>query len=78
MSWLFGCVEKQFGKIRVILTYLKSESGKQTIAMHVLPKISGRKSNQAMKICQLIEHNMRNNFPEKSYAKSKLSISLDK
>ena len=59
-------------------------------AIHILPNISRRKGNQAMKFDQLIEYNMKNIFVEKSYTKcagetiprplskkSKLSISLD-
>ena len=58
--------------------------------MHILTNISKSKGNQAMEFGQLIEHNMRNIFFEKSYTncdgdtiprpfskKSKLSISLD-
>ena len=58
--------------------------------MHILPNISRSKNNQTMKFGQLIECNMRNIFPEKSYTKwggetsprpfsekLKLSISLD-
>ena len=37
--------------------------------MHMLPNISRNKNNQAMKFGQLIEHNMRSIFVEKSYAK---------
>ena len=56
----------------------------------MLNNISKSKSNQAMKLGQLIEYNMRNIFLEESYTKcgaeslprpiskkSKLSISLD-
>ena len=63
---------------------------KKTIAMHILTIISGSKGNETMKFRQLIEHNMRDIFLEKSYTKwvvqtiprsfsrtSKLSISLD-
>ena len=59
--------------------------------MHILPNISRSKGNQIIKFGQLIECNMRNNFPEKSYTKCggetsprpfseklKLTISLDK
>ena len=69
---------------------MTSQTGKQTIAIHILPNISKSKSNQTLKFDQLIECNMRNNFLEKSYTKcggetsstqfskkSKLSISLD-
>ena len=37
--------------------------------MHVLPNNSRNKSNQTMKLCQLIEYDMRNIFLEKSYTK---------
>ena len=60
------------------------------MAIHILPNISESKGNQAMKIGQLIEYNMRNIFVEKPYArcvreaiprplskKPKLSISQD-
>ena len=69
---------------------MTSQSGKQTIAIHILPNVSRSKGNQTMKVGQLIEYNMRNNFLEKSYSecggetnprpfseKLKLSISLD-
>ena len=75
---------------RLISKSMASQAGYQTIATHILPNISRSKSNQAMKFGQLIEHNMRNIFVEKSYKKcagetiprplskkSKLSISLD-
>ena len=58
--------------------------------MHIFTNISRSKGNQAMKLGQLIEYNMRNIFLEKSYTKcgretiprpfsrkSKLSKSLD-
>ena len=35
--------------------------------MHILSNISRSKDNQKTKFEQLIEHNMRNNLPEKSY-----------
>ena len=60
------------------------------MAIHILHNISRSKGNQAMKVGQLIEYNMRNVFVEKSYTKcagetlprllskkSKLSISQD-
>ena len=77
-------------KIRLILKFMTSQPGKQTIGIHILPNISRSKGNQTMKIGQLIEYNMRYNFVEKLYIKcagetvprplskkSKLSISLD-
>ena len=68
---------------------MTSQPGKQIIAIHILPNISRRKGNQAMKFGNLIEYN-RNIFLEESYTqcgketlprpfsiKSKLSMSLD-
>ena len=43
---------------------MTSKPGKQTIAMHVLHNTSRSKANQAMKIGQLIEYNMKNIFLE--------------
>ena len=48
---------------------MTSQPGKQTNAIHTLPNISRINGNQTMKFGQLIEHNMRNTFLEKSYAK---------
>ena len=69
---------------------MTSQPGYKIIAIHILLNISRRKENQAMKLGQLIEYNLRNIFLEKSYTnyvgktiprpfskKSKLSISLD-
>ena len=69
---------------------MTSQSGKQTIAIHILPNMSRSKGNQTMKFGQLIEYKMRNIFREKSYTnrwvktiprpfseKSELSKSLD-
>ena len=36
---------------------MASQPGQQTIAIHILPNISGSKSNQAMKLSQLIDYN---------------------
>ena len=41
------------------------QTGKWTISMHILPNISRRKGNQAVKFGQLIECNMRSTFLEK-------------
>ena len=67
---------------------MMSQRGKQTIAIHILPNISGSKGKKTMKFCQLIEFSLRL-FTWKSYTKfgretiprsfsktSKLSISL--
>ena len=42
-----------------------SQSGKQTIAIHILPNISKGKGNQTMKFGQLIEYDTRSIFLEK-------------
>ena len=77
-------------KMKLISKLITSQPGKQTIAIYILPNISRSKGNQAMKSGQLIKHNMKNIFLEKSYStcgretipklfskKSKLSISQD-
>ena len=69
---------------------MSSQSGYQTIVIHILTNISISKDNQTTKFGQLIEYNKRNIFLEKSdtecgggtfpkpfYKNSKLSISLD-
>ena len=68
---------------------MTSQSGLKTIVKHIY--ISRSKGNQTMTFVQLIEHNMRNNFLEKSYTKCggeasprtfsgklKMGISLDR
>ena len=44
---------------------MTSQSGLQTIGIHILPNISQSKGNQTMKFGQLIEHNKRSNFLQK-------------
>ena len=69
---------------------MTSQTGKQIIAINILPNISKGKGNQAMKFDQLTEYNMINIFLKKSqrksggktslrtfYEKSKLSVTLD-
>ena len=68
---------------------MTSKTGKQIIAVYILPNILLPKGNQTIKFGQLIEHYVRNIFLEKSctkcggetslrslFKKSKLSISL--
>ena len=62
----FGHVER---KRRLILKFMTSQPGKQTIAIHIQHYISRSKDNQTVKLGQLIEYNMRKIFLEKSYAK---------
>ena len=57
-------------KIRLISKFVKSQPGKQTIAIYILPNISRRKGSQTVKFGQSIEYRMRNIFLEKSYTKS--------
>ena len=54
--------------IRLISKFMTSQSGKQTIATHILPNVSRRKGNQTMKFGQLIEFN-RKFFLKKSCIK---------
>ena len=44
---------------------MASQSGLQTIPIHILPKMSQVKGNQTIKFGQLIEHNTRNIFLQK-------------
>ena len=48
---------------------MTSETGYQTLAIHILSNISRSKGNETMKFGQLIEYNMRNIFLQKSYTK---------
>ena len=48
---------------------MTSQSGQQTITIHILPNISQSKGNQTMKLGQLIECNKRNMFHQKLYGK---------
>ena len=56
-------------KIRLILKFMISQLGKETVAIRILPNTSRSKDNQTIKICQLIEYSIRNIFLEKSYTK---------
>ena len=65
LSWLFGQAEKRF-----VIT-MKSQPGKQTISTHILPNIlKSRRSNQAMKVGQLMECNI--NFYLKNHTQNVL------
>ena len=57
-------------KIRLISKFMMSQPAKQTIAINILSSISGSKSNQAVKLGQLIQYNKRNVFFFKSYAEN--------
>ena len=49
-------------KIRVISKFLTSKPAQQTIGIHISSNISRSKSNQTMKIGQLIEYDKGNIF----------------
>ena len=53
------------GKIRLTSKFMMSQTGLQTIAIHILTNISESKGNQSMKFGQLREYNKRNIFPQK-------------
>ena len=63
--WKNGTISK----IRLILKLKRHNLGKKTIAIHILPNISRSKGNRTIKFGQLIEHNKRNIFLEKSHTK---------
>ena len=44
---------------------MTSQPGQQTIEIHILPNISGSKSNQTLKLSQLIDYNKKKNFLQK-------------
>ena len=48
---------------------MTSKTGKETITIHMLLDISRNKGTQTMKVGQLIEYNIGNNFLEKSGTK---------
>ena len=56
-------------KMRLISKFMMPQTGKQTIAIHILPNIVTSKCYQAIRFGQLIEQNIRNNYIEKSYTK---------
>ena len=56
-------------KIKLTSKFIKSQPGKQTIAIHILTNISISKGNQTKKFGQLIEYNIRIIFLLKSYTK---------
>ena len=50
-------------KLWLISKLMLSQKGQQIIAIQILPNISSSKGNQAIKLGQLIKHNIRNIFP---------------
>ena len=55
--------------VRLTSKFMASQSGLQTIAIHILLNISHSKSNQTMKFGQLIENNKRNILLQKLWRK---------
>ena len=91
-SWQFGHLEKttQLETSGYFQNPWGHNLEKKAIATNLFPNMSRSKGNQAMKVGQLIEYNIRNMFVEKLYTKcggetipwswckkSKLSMSLD-
>ena len=62
----FDHAEKRLRKIRLISKFMTSQPGKQTIAIYILSNTWRNKGKQTMKFGQLLEHNTKNNFLEKS------------
>ena len=52
-------------KIKLISKFMTSQSGKQTIAIHILPNTSRSKGSHTMEFGQFIEYNIGNIFLEK-------------
>ena len=48
---------------------MRAKTAQQIITTHILSNISRSKGSRTIKFGQLIEHNMRNIFLEKAYAK---------
>ena len=69
LFWLFGHAEKWLNHKNKVNFKIKSQPGKQKIAMHLLPNISRSKGNQTVKLGQLIEYTWKTFFLEKSYTK---------
>ena len=59
LSWILGHIKENglIRNIRLISEFMTSQTGQQTIAIHILLSISRSKGNQTMKPGQLIEYN---------------------
>ena len=55
---------------------MTSQTGQQTIPIHILPNIFTSKSIQAIKLGQLIDYNKRNDFLQKLCRTSDWLVSL--
>ena len=68
LSWLFGYVEKRFGKkAKVNFNFYDVTDSAKIIKIHIFPNIARSNDNQTMRFGQLIECNMRIIFTEKAY-----------
>ena len=68
LSWHLDHVEKPLAwKIRLVSTFMTSQTGWKTIVIHRFHKISKGKGNLAIIFGQLKWYNMWNIFMEKSY-----------
>ena len=66
LSWPFGHVKNDLiRKIRLILKFMTSQPGKQTIAIDILHNITRSKGYRTIKVGQLIEYNEINLFLQK-------------
>ena len=64
-------------KVRETSKFMTSQPGLQTIAIHILPKISQSKGNQTIKFGQLIDYNKRNILLSKLCGKRGRRLVLD-
>ena len=63
VTTFWSCQKKGWiRKISLASTFITSQSGLQTIAIHILPNISESIANKTMKFGQLMEYNKRNIF----------------
>ena len=66
----WSCSKNSFiKKISLFSKFMTSQPGNQTISILILPNISRSKSNHTIKIGQVIEHNDRKIFLQKSFRK---------
>ena len=51
-------------EIRLISKFMTSQTHYETVVMYMLTNISRTNGNHEMKFAQLLEYNMRKNFPD--------------
>ena len=52
--------------LRLVLKFITSKTGPQTITIHILPNISSRKGHPVMEFSQLVKYNAKNIFDQRS------------